>query len=278
MSNCKDSLGDRMKDYENISRNYLTRRVPVIIRLDGRAFHTFTKGMQKPFDIILADAMLGTTQYLCENIQGCVFGYMQSDEITLVLTDYEKPTTEAWFGYNIQKMASVAASMATLKFNERFINAVEQKSYLTNYACVHTDTPYPTEEFDKYRSNYNSATFDARVFSIPKEEVCNCLIWRQQDAIRNSIEAAGQVFFSPKKLLGKSCEMIKEMLHEITIEWSDYPIVFQRGACCYRVPGTFTIPDPSNKYSTIKVNRSPWNIDTEPPIFTENREYIEKWL
>lgn len=267
-----------MKDYENISRNYLTRRVPVIIRLDGRAFHTFTKDMRKPFDIILADAMLGTMQYLCENIQGCVFGYTQSDEITLVLTDYEKPTTEAWFGYNIQKMASVAASMATLKFNERFINAVEQKSYLTNYAFVHTDTPYPTEEFDKYRSNYNSATFDARVFSIPKEEVCNCLIWRQQDAIRNSIEAAGQVFFSPKKLLGKSCEMIKEMLHEITIEWSDYPIVFQRGACCYRVPGTFTIPDPSNKYSTIKVNRSPWNIDTEPPIFTENREYIEKWL
>lgn len=268
-----------MKAYENISRNYLTRRVPVIIRLDGRAFHTFTKGMQKPFDNILTDAMLDTMQYLCENIQGCVFGYTQSDEITLVLTDYEKITTEAWFGYNIQKMASIAASMATLKFNERFINAVEQKSYLINYAFAHTDTPYPLAEFDNYRNKYYSAMFDARVFSIPKEEVCNCLIWRQQDAIRNSIEAVGQAFFSPNQLFGKSCEMIKEMLREITIEWSsDYPIVFQRGACCYRVSETLVVPDPTNKYSTIEVTRNPWNIDTEPPIFTENREYIEKWL
>ena len=120
MSNAKDSLGDRMKAYENVSRNYLTRKIPVIIRIDGKSFHTFTRGMEKPFDAILTETMKRTMKYLCENIQGCAFGYTQSDEITLVLTDYDNPTTDAWFGYNIQKMASVSASMATLAFNKIF--------------------------------------------------------------------------------------------------------------------------------------------------------------
>ena len=117
MSNKRDALGDRMKAYENISRNYLTRRVPVIIRLDGKAFHTFTKGMVKPFDPVLTQAMQQTMKSLCENIQGCVLGYTQSDEITLVLTDYATIKTDAWFGYNIQKMVSIASSIATLAFS-----------------------------------------------------------------------------------------------------------------------------------------------------------------
>ena len=124
MSNIKDSLGDRMKGYENISRNYLTRRIPAIIRIDGKAFHTFTRGMKKPFDRILMSTMQDVMKYLCENIQGCVFGYTQSDEITLVLTDYEKITTDAWFGYNIQKMSSIAASMASVAFNKFFYKAM----------------------------------------------------------------------------------------------------------------------------------------------------------
>lgn len=94
MAKKNDSLGDRMKGYEGVSRNFLTRRVPAIIRLDGKAFHTFTKGMEKPFDPVLTQAMQETMKYLCENIQGCVLGYTQSDEITLVLTDYalSRPT------------------------------------------------------------------------------------------------------------------------------------------------------------------------------------------
>ena len=103
MSNIKDSLGDRMKGYENVSRNYLARRIPAIIRIDGKAFHTFTRGMKKPFDRILMSTMQDVMKYLCGNTQGCVFGYTQSDKITIVLTDYEKITTDAWFGYNIQK-------------------------------------------------------------------------------------------------------------------------------------------------------------------------------
>lgn len=95
-----DSLGDRMKGfYEARSKTSLVRRMPVIIRLDGKAFHTFTKGFQKPFDSMLMKAMQETMKYLCENIQGCVLGYTQSDEITLVLVDYKKLTSEAWFNY-----------------------------------------------------------------------------------------------------------------------------------------------------------------------------------
>lgn len=124
MAKKNDSLGDRMKGYEGVSRNFLTRRVPAIIRLDGKAFHTFTKGMKKPFDSVLTQTMQETMKYLCENIQGCVLGYTQSDEITLVLTDYATIQTDAWFGYNIQKMCSISASMATSCSTRYFIEAL----------------------------------------------------------------------------------------------------------------------------------------------------------
>ena len=123
----KTSLGDRMKNnYENISRYYLTRRTPVIIRLDGRSFHIFTRGFKKPFDDILVKSMQETMKYLCENIQGCVLGYTQSDEISLVLTDYAELTTDAWFGNNLQKMCSVSASMTRMAFNKYFAQEVDR--------------------------------------------------------------------------------------------------------------------------------------------------------
>ena len=122
----KDNLGDRMKCYENVSRVYLTKRIPVIIRLDGKAFHTFTKSFRKPFDKILMETMWETSKYLCANIQGCKIAYTQSDEISLLLTDYEKITTCSWFDSNIQKMVSVSASMATLAFNKYFKEIYER--------------------------------------------------------------------------------------------------------------------------------------------------------
>src|SRR5574344_1950611 len=122
----RTTLGDRMKNnYENITRYYLTRRMPVIIRIDGKAFHTFTRGMKRPFDDILVKTMQDTMKYLCENIQGCVLGYTQSDEISLVLTDYAELTTDAWFGNNLQKMCSVSASMSTVAFNRYFRTMIE---------------------------------------------------------------------------------------------------------------------------------------------------------
>ena len=129
------ALGTRMKEfYETVSKTKLVRRMPVMIRLDGKAFHTFTRGFHKPFDDILIKSMQETMKYLCENIQGCVFGYTQSDEITLVLIDYKKITSSAWFDYEVQKICSISASMATLAFNKFFTKNVEKEifNYKTN--------------------------------------------------------------------------------------------------------------------------------------------------
>ena len=275
--NKKDSLGDRMKRYEGVSRNFLTRRIPVIIRLDGKAFHTFTKGMKKPFDRILMGTMQDTMKYLCESIQGCVFGYTQSDEITLVLTDYATVATDAWFSYNVQKMTSIAASMATLAFNKCFTDVVE--AALQYYDMESSIQGALDFDYSVYEDKFWRALFDARVFSIPKDEVCNCLVWRQQDATRNSIEAVGQANFSHKELHCKSCNDIQEMLwSQKGINWNDFPVDCKRGSCCYRTEKTLPMQDPRAPEKEIMVSRRIWVVEQEPPIFTQNREYVERWL
>lgn len=280
MAKKNDSLGDRMKGYEGVSRNFLTRRVPAIIRLDGKAFHTFTKGMEKPFDPVLTQAMQETMKYLCENIQGCVLGYTQSDEITLVLTDYATIQTDAWFGYNIQKMCSVSASMATMAFNREFERFVEEWSNTNLYLTpAQFDHPTLSKRYNAYFNKTNIAMFDSRVFSIPKEEVANCLIWRQQDATRNSIEAVGQANFSHHELHKKTCNMIQEMLwSQRGINWNDFPTELKRGSCCIKRQFEETIDDPRNPGQKITVCRNRWIIDHEIPIFTQDREYIERLI
>ena len=147
----KDNLGTRMKGYEYIPRTYLTKRIPVIIRLDGKAFHTFTKGMKRPFDEILIKTMQDTAKYLCENIQGVKLAYTQSDEITLLLTDFEDINTQGWFDYNIQKMVSVSASMATLAFNTSFEREI--KEFFNKNIAYRTfeDDELESEEYKKYQ-------------------------------------------------------------------------------------------------------------------------------
>ena len=278
MSNKRDALGDRMKAYENISRNYLTRRVPVIIRLDGKAFHTFTKGMVKPFDPVLTQAMQQTMKSLCENSQGCVLGYTQSDEITLVLTDYATIKTDAWFGYNIQKMVSIASSIATLAFDREFTIA-HGNWFDKSFDNGESEKPGFTQLDSLYSSKRHHAMFDARVFSVPKEEVCNCLIWRQQDATRNSIEAVGQANFSQRQLHEKSCNEIQEMLwSEKGINWNDFPTESKRGSCCIKQQIKTLMDDPLHSGQEILVTRRKWIVDREIPIFTQNRAYIEDLL
>lgn len=234
----KDSLGDRMKCYENVTRNYLTRRAPVIIRVDGKAFHSFTRGFKRPFDGIFVKSMQETMKYLCENIQGCVLGYTQSDEITLVIIDYEKIESCAWFDNNIQKMASISASMATLAFNKYFSANVYK--YIEDYKKEHQlifieeDNKYYNTLIDAIKKG---AMFDSRVFTLPKEEVVNCVIWRQQDATRNSINSVGQANFSHKQLQNKSCNDVQDMLmSEKGINWNDYTTTLKRGSCCIKMP------------------------------------------
>ena len=273
-----DELGKRMKEYyENISKHKLMRRTPVIIRLDGKAFHTFTRGFKKPFDEILIKSMQETMKYLCENVQGCVLGYTQSDEITLVLIDYQNLNTAAWFDYDVQKICSISASIATLAFNKSFTKNAEE--FMTDCAtdyemkglCGKGTLEY--ELYGKYQSAIQKgAMFDARCFNIPKEEVVNCLYWRQIDATRNSIQMVGQAHYSSKQLDGKSCNHIKEMLlTEKNIDWDRLPIYQQRGSCC--IKETY-YPDITN----TKLTRTHWVIDNEIPIFKDNRNYIEKYI
>lgn len=275
----KTTLGDRMKNnYENITRYYLTRRMPVIIRVDGRSFHTFTKGFKKPFDDVLVKTMQDTMKYLCENIQGCVLGYTQSDEISLVLTDYAELTTDAWFGNNLQKMCSVSASMATLAFNKAFNDNIVK--YIDNNLDADCGVTKDLTEYTKILINARNkgAMFDSRVFTIPKEEVCNALIWRQQDATRNSIQSVGQANFSQKELHGKSCNDIQDMLMlQKGINWNDYSTTLKRGSCCIKIDDGITKYDEVGNICDY-IPSSKWVIDNEIPIFTQYRNYVEKLI
>ena len=258
-----DNLGTRMKTYyEQVPKYRLMRRTPVAIRIDGKAFHTFTRGFQKPFDEVLGNAMVRTMEYLCKNIQGAVFGYQQSDEITLLLVDYQTLDTCAWFDYEVQKMCSIAASMATMAFNKAFDKEITD-FYDMNTRQYEDWDAWLSETAEKQFSVYSKALekgamFDARVFNIPKEEVTNLIYWRQLDATRNSIQMVGQANFSHNELQGKSCNMIQDMLHEQRgINWNDYPTRWKRGVAWTKETG----------------------VDYEMPILKgEDRSYVDKLI
>ena len=252
-----DDLGKRMKTYyEAIPKTSLMRRTPVAIRIDGKAFHTFTRGFERPFDTLLINVMQQTTKKLCENIQNCVFGYTQSDEITLILVDYKDINTAAWFDYEVQKLCSVSASMATLYFNKFFkqsveefdINSIIKEKEVDNYKLLNS-----------YKRALNTgAMFDSRCFNIPKEEVCNLIYWRQLDATRNSIQMVGQANFSHKELQGLTCNKIQDkLITETDINWNNYPTYLKRGTSCLK-------------------KDSEWILDMNMPILKgEDRKYVE---
>jgi len=228
-------LDDRMKSYENVNRQYLSRRLPVIIRLDGKSFHTFTQGLVKPWDHHLKVCMLYAAEKLCENIMGAKIAYWQSDEISILVTDYDALNTDPWFNKCIQKMVSISSSIATAYFND-----MHQKILKT-----HVD----------YRK---LALFDSRAFILPPNEVCNYFLWRQRDATKNSINMLSQSLFSHKELHGLSCDQLQEKLFtEKGVNWNDIETWKKRGACI--------------------VNRfGRWGTDDEIPIFSKDRDYINK--
>lgn len=274
-----DDLGKRMKEYyEQISKTKLMRRCPVVLRIDGRAFHTFCRSFDKPFDNILIKTMQDTMKYLCENIEGCVLGYTQSDEISILLIDYKKLDTAAWFDYEVQKLCSISASMATLAFNKFFIDNVDiafekeceylnLKLYLKEFTKQEFDETYNKleEKYDKYYSKFNKAMFDSRCFNIPKEEVTNYFYWRQLDATRNSIQMVGQANFSHKELQNKSCNDIQNMLlTEKDINCNVLRTYKKRGSCCVK-----------KEFVQDDITQTKWVVDKNIPIFKgEDRCYI----
>ena len=202
--------------------------------------------------------------YLCANVQNCVLGYCQSDEISLLLVDYKTLESMPWFGNQVEKMVSVSASLATLEFNRQF-----RKNYRQWWqtVIVGSTTELPQKYYERFgaydNSNNHGATFDSRVFCLPKEEVTNYFYWRQLDAIRNSINSVGQSNFSSKELQNKGCNDVKGMLAEKGIVWDELPINEQRGVCCRK--------------EVDADGRSRWMIDTSIPVFCgEGREYIDR--
>jgi tRNA(His) 5'-end guanylyltransferase len=239
----KDGLGTRMKCYEDVSKNRLTRRTPVIIRLDGKAFHTFTKRKPiqdgrrgDPFSVVMNDCMNATSIGLARRIQTAAFVYHQSDEISILLKDWENLNTEPWFDGQVQKIVSIAAAMASTMFNRVY----------GLYEDIEDCSDIPL--------------FDARVFNLPKEEVVNYFIWRQQDATRNSINMLAQYHFPHKELQGKNVSQVQDMMMEHkNINWNDLDTWKKRGTC-------------------IVDGDKGWKIDRDIPIFTQDRDYIGQYV
>lgn len=256
-------LSKRMKDdYENVVKPRLNDKEPIIIRIDGKAFRTFTRNLKKPFDDLFVRSMQQTVKYLCENIPNIIFGYQQSDEISLLLIKDEISTP--WFNYDMQKLSSVSASMATMVFNNSFRQ--NANTWISEYHAWCNIAYDCDEEKDAYERALNNAMrlgamFDSRCFNIAREDVIDYFFWRQSDASRASIRMAAQVHFSHQQLLKKTRDDIRYMLRDRKgIDWESFPIAYKWGVCCIK-------------------DEQGWKLDAQIPLFTnKNREYIEKLI
>lgn len=244
----KDSLGDRMKSFEDAYRTYMPIRMPVILRVDGKAFHSYTKGCKRPIDDNLINCMNETAKYLCSNIQGCQLAYVQSDEISLLLVNYKSINSGSWFDNNLQKMSSISASMASAKF---------------------------TSISDTIFGKTKIATFDSRAFILPKEEVCNYFIWRQQDATRNSVQMLARTLYSHKECNNKNNSELQEMCFQKGNNWNDCPISQKRGRCVIKTKIFKSSINPRTNVSVLS-ERSEWVVNNEIPIFSNDRKYIDE--
>lgn len=265
MSN--DSLGDRMKSYEDAYRTHLPIRLPVIMRIDGKAFHSYVKGkspigkeVQKPVDQGLVDCMNDTAIALCKEVQGCKLAYVQSDEISLLLTNYETVDTQSWFDNNLQKMVSISAAVASVTFTQ---NSWKIWGILD------------TEEIPQYLTK--EAYFDSRAFVMPKEDVTNYFLWRQQDATRNSVQMLARSLYSHRQCTDKNNSELQEMCFQAGVNWNDCPIPQRRGRCIVKTNSVKLAQNPKTGES-VYAERSEWVVDNNIPVFSQDRNYIDKFV
>jgi tRNA(His) guanylyltransferase len=246
----KDSLGDRIKKYENSFRQQLPIRIPLIIRLDGASFHNYLKGCKRPIDENVVECMNESAKYLCKNIQGAQLAYVQSDEISILINNYQSLNTEPWFDNSLQKIVSISAGMVS--------------SYFSSIS-------------DRIFGKIKLATFDCRAFVVPKEDVCNAFIFRQQDATRNSVQMLAQSLYSHRELLGKNNSQLQEMCFKKGFNWNNCPIYQKRGRCI--VKSKIIKPCKHHKTNDVfNVERSEWVVDNKIPIFSQNRNYINQYV
>lgn len=240
-----DSLGDRMKSYESATAMHLTGRMPLIIRLDGKAFHSYTKDLPRPWCPALMGVMDATAIALCKQIQGAQVAYVQSDEISILVIGYQTITSQTWFERNVQKMVSVSAGIASATF---------------------------TAASGALREGFiKPAIFDSRVFTIPESDVCNAFVWRQQDATRNSQQMLARSLYSSDELFKKNSSQLQEMCVQKGHNWNDQPTTFRRGRCIVR--NSYTHEEAGGT-----TTRHRWEVDHEIPIFSQDRNYINKFI
>lgn len=244
----KDSLGDRMKGYEDCYRVKLPQRLPIVLRIDGKAFHTYTKGCKRPFDENLVNCMNETAKYLCENMQGAKLAYVQSDEISILLTNYETINTQSWFDNNLVKMISISSAMASAKF---------------------------TSISDTIFGKPKMATFDSRAFVLPVDDVCNYFLWRQQDATRNSVQMLARSLYSHKECNNKNNSQLQDMCFQKGYNWNDCPTQQKRGRCIVK-EYKFKTGINTKTSEAFTTTRSSWEVDNEIPIFSADRNYVNK--
>lgn len=253
-----DSLGDRMKGYEGASRTVLPAKLPVIVRVDGRAFHTYAHGAEQPFDRGMMDAMNNVALALVREMSNSVFAYVQSDEISVLLVDYQNPETQAWFGGVVSKMVSIAAATAAVRMT--------LESTKWHPKCLDSMMAYGPQP----------CAFDARAFVLPKEEVCNYFIWRQQDWARNSLQMLSRSLYSHKELEGKDQSAMHEMCFQKGVNWAALDCDLRRGRGIIKRDKPFVVPAGPKAGETIM--RSEWIVDKLTPQFTQERQYIEGLL
>lgn len=253
--------------YEMRSRNYLVRRTPVIVRVDGKAFHTFCKRFEKPYDDFLNKSLNTVMKHLCENIQGAKFAERHSDEISILVTDYDSIQTDAYFDYNTQKICSVVASMATAEFcRQLMINERHFAKSSLNFKELYNKKSYITVA-DSW------PCFDTRCFNLPENEIANYFWWRMIDAKRASINMLAQSNFSHKSLQGLTCnEMQEKLWQEKDINWGTLPQGQKIGFTCLKSKAPKEIESGPKKGETVM--RNIWKIEGSPSSINELNEII----
>lgn len=236
-----DALNVRIKEnYESRYKIKLCARVPVIIRVDGKSFSKYTASLDRPFDLKFIDAMNNVALDLCKQIQGAQIAYVQSDEVSILLHNYKKFDSQAWFDNQLQKMVSISASIASVRM-----------TLLSRYLFPHVRPAY----------------FDSRAFILPEAEVNNAFLGRQNDARRNSIQMLARSLYSQKSCNRKNGEELKEMILAKDQDWNNLPARLRMGRCAVKY-----------KYNVDGTERARWKIDNEIPRFSENPNYIEQYL
>jgi tRNA(His) 5'-end guanylyltransferase len=269
------SANERFKRYESSYNLLIPPRTYTIVRVDGKGFSKFTKSMNKPFDEDFSEAMNYAAIELCKEFNPD-FAYTQSDEISLVFTDFAIEAQQMFDG-KIQKLCSTTAAKAAASFNKKLLMIKAEK-------CFQSET-FDLEELKN--NTYNlmrdishgqavyDTMFDSRVFIIPDfREVGNYFVWRQQDATRNSISMAAEKVVGKKAIVGKNGSQRQEMMFEKGVNWNDYKTQFKRGVVIVKEEFEMDAP----KSPTGKVMRKRWVVDEDTPIFTKNREYLNSLI